>query len=61
MIALVRRFLSDPVVVYLWLGVTLAGVVVAVVTGSPVWAVAAWVGGGIVAIIVAVTRSLRRR
>ena len=51
--ALVRRVLGGPPVVYLWLAVTLAGFVAAVVVGQAVWALAGWAVGGVAAVAVA--------
>jgi hypothetical protein len=50
----VRRVLGAPATVYLWLAVTLAGVVAAVVAGQAVWAVVGWAVGGVAAVVVAV-------
>lgn len=59
--AYVRRFLSDPRVISLWIGVTLGAVVAAVVLGDPVLAVAGWVLGGIAAVVAAVAKRRRSR
>ena len=50
----VRRVLGAPAAVYLWLAVTLAGVVAAVVAGEAVWAVVGWAVGGVAVVLVAV-------
>ena len=50
----VRRVRDVPAAVYLWLAVTLAGVVAAVVVGQAVWAVVGWAVGGVAAVVVAV-------
>jgi hypothetical protein len=42
-----RRVLGDPIAIYTWLLVTLAGVVAALVTGQAVLAVIGWAVGGL--------------
>lgn len=61
MMARVRRLLSDPTATSLWLGVTLAAVIAALVLGNPVVAMAGWVIGGIAAIAVAAAKRRRSR
>jgi len=47
----VGRVLSEPAALRLWLVVTLAGVVVAVVAGHAAWAVIGWAVGGVAAVV----------
>jgi hypothetical protein len=58
--AVVRRLLGAPAAVYLWLAVTLAGVV-AVVVGHAVWAVVGWAVGGVAAVVVVAIQRRRGR
>ena len=57
--ALVGRVLSDPAAVRLWLVVTLAGVVVAVVAGHAAWAVIGWAVGGVAAVVLVAVNKRR--
>jgi hypothetical protein len=59
--AVVRRILDDPAAVYLWVAVTLAAVVVAVVAGEPVLAVAGWVVGSVAAVVLVAVKARRGR
>ena len=57
----VRRVLRDPAAIYLWLAVTLAGVLAAVVVGHAVWAVVGWAVGGVAAAVVVTVKTRRGR
>jgi hypothetical protein len=59
--AVVRRILDDPAAVYLWVAVTLAAVVVAVVAGEPVLAVTGWVVGSAAAVVLVAVKARRGR
>lgn len=59
--AVVRRVHDDPAAVYLWVAVTLAAVVVAVVASEPVLAVAGWVVGSVAAIVLLAVKARRGR
>jgi hypothetical protein len=53
----VRRVLSDPAAVVLWLAVTLAGAVAALVAVQPVWAIVGWVVGGVAAVVLVAVKT----
>ena len=53
------RVLSDPAAVRLWLVVTLAGVVVAVVADHAAWAVIGWAVGGVAAVVLVAVNKRR--
>jgi hypothetical protein len=53
----VRLVLGNPAAVYVWLAMTLAGVLASVAVGHAVWAVAGWAVGGVAAIIVAAVKT----
>ena len=57
----VRRVLGAPAAVYLWLTVTLAGVVAAVVAGQAVWAVVGWAAAVVIAAVVVAVKTRRGR
>jgi hypothetical protein len=57
----VRRVLGDPAAVYLWLALTAAGLVGALVAGSAVWALIGWLVGGVAAVIVVAVKTRRDR
>jgi hypothetical protein len=59
--AVVRRILDDPAAVYLWVAVTLAAVVVAVVAGEPVLAVTGWVVGSAAAVVLVAVKARQGR
>ena len=56
-----RRVLGDPAAVYLWLALTLAGLVAALVAGNAVWALVGWAVGGVTAAIVVAVTTRRDR
>ena len=47
-----RRPLNYPAAIYVWLAVTIAGVVAALAVGRAAWAVAGWAVGGVAAAVV---------
>ena len=56
-----RRVLGDPAAVYLWLALTLAGLVAALVAGNAVWALIGWAVGGVTTAIVVAIKTRRDR
>lgn len=52
-----RRVLDHPAAVYAWLLVTLVAIVAALFADAPVIALAGWVVGGVVAVLVAAVRT----
>ena len=61
MLPVVRRVLGDPAAVYLWLALTFAGLVAALVAGNAVWALIGWAVGGVTAAIVVAVKTRRDR
>ena len=59
--SLVRRPLDYPAAIYVWLAVTLAGVVAALAVGRAAWAVAGWAVGGVAAAVVMTVKTRRDR
>jgi hypothetical protein len=59
MLTVVRRVLGDPAAVYLWLALTCAGLVAALVAGNAVWALIGWAVGGVTAAIVVAVKTRR--
>jgi hypothetical protein len=57
----VRRVLEDKAAVNTWLLTTLAGIVVALVSGHGLLAVLGWVFGGIAAVVLVAVRTRRER
>ena len=56
-----RRPLNYPAAIYVWLAVTLAGVVAALAVGHAAWAVAGWAVGGVAAAVVMTVKTRRDR
>lgn len=56
-----RRVLEDKAAVNTWLLTTLAGIVVALVSGHGLLAVLGWVFGGIAAVVLVAVRTRRER
>ena len=56
-----RCVLGDPVVFALWLALTLAGVVAALLLGHSGWAVIGWAAGAIAAIVLIAVKTRRER
>jgi len=52
---------GDRNAVYLWLTVTVTGVVAAVLVGRAVWVVAGWAFGGVAAAVVVAVKRRRGR
>jgi len=57
----VRRVLGDPAAVCLWLALTCAGLVAALVAGNAVWVLIGWAAGGVTAAIVVAVTTRRDR
>jgi hypothetical protein len=53
--------LGDPAAVCLWLALTCAGLVAALVAGNAVWVLIGWAAGGVTAAIVVAVTTRRDR
>jgi hypothetical protein len=56
-----RRIFDDRAAVYTWLLVTVAGVVVMLITGRPAWFIVGFLAGGVAAFVLVAAKARHRR